>query len=458
MSYTYLQGPGAESSAECFSDIEPFVRSKLNLTAEKSCCNGSETESFRGFLSGTTCELLTASPGGESSMSSAGDSRVRTSAQPGKAQASTANDPGCGAKWPESLAKYDRESRSWKTRQCLLLGGLEEFSETFPRWGSMHGGELFRQPTPVLRTCGKGSGFWPTPNTIGYRSDGELQILARAGLSDQEFRAMTHRAAESKRRRAVGNVSRSQETATTTDTVLFADLNMPKSANALGRQWTDTNTANETESCSPVQFPTPKSRDWKGATNREKGFETVANLDRGDGKPIGGSLNPTWVEWLMNWPIKWSSNDALNAENYQRWQKASTAIVQGSDGVRILWWDRDPSETPQRPRHVEQHAGEHLDALQQMPRQDACGTAVERAHETADMRELREAVHVQACQGNDMQPGVREQGGMVIAEIVPRVTQKTSNRVDRLKAIGNGQVPAVAALAWRILNKNTLEQ
>jgi hypothetical protein len=25
-------------------------------------------------------------------------------------------------------------------------------------------------------------------------------------------------------------------------------------------------------------------------------------------------------------------------------------------------------------------------------------------------------------------------------------------RVDRLKAIGNGQVPAVAALAWNILN------
>jgi len=26
-------------------------------------------------------------------------------------------------------------------------------------------------------------------------------------------------------------------------------------------------------------------------------------------------------------------------------------------------------------------------------------------------------------------------------------------RVDRLKAIGNGQVPVVAALAWRILNE-----
>jgi hypothetical protein len=27
-----------------------------------------------------------------------------------------------------------------------------------------------------------------------------------------------------------------------------------------------------------------------------------------------------------------------------------------------------------------------------------------------------------------------------------------ANRVDRLKAIGNGQVPAVVAAAWRILN------
>jgi hypothetical protein len=27
-----------------------------------------------------------------------------------------------------------------------------------------------------------------------------------------------------------------------------------------------------------------------------------------------------------------------------------------------------------------------------------------------------------------------------------------AGRVDRLKAIGNGQVPAVAATAWRLLN------
>ncbi len=34
---------------------------------------------------------------------------------------------------------------------------------------------------------------------------------------------------------------------------------------------------------------------------------------------------------------------------------------------------------------------------------------------------------------------------------VGRVADGVANRVDRLKAVGNGQVPAVAALAWRIL-------
>jgi DNA (cytosine-5)-methyltransferase 1 len=38
---------------------------------------------------------------------------------------------------------------------------------------------------------------------------------------------------------------------------------------------------------------------------------------------------------------------------------------------------------------------------------------------------------------------------------VGRVAHGVAARVDRLKAIGNGQVPAVAALAWRILNNGT---
>ena len=34
---------------------------------------------------------------------------------------------------------------------------------------------------------------------------------------------------------------------------------------------------------------------------------------------------------------------------------------------------------------------------------------------------------------------------------VPRVSRDVANRVDRLRGLGNGQVPAVAALAWETL-------
>jgi hypothetical protein len=45
-------------------------------------------------------------------------------------------------------------------------------------------------------------------------------------------------------------------------------------------------------------WPTPRSRDWKGKTQR-------GDHAPQDGLPnaVGGSLNPTWVEWLMGYPF-----------------------------------------------------------------------------------------------------------------------------------------------------------
>jgi len=48
-------------------------------------------------------------------------------------------------------------------------------------------------------------------------------------------------------------------------------------------------------------WPTPQARDWKGSSGRsykgqEKDLPTAVR-----NKP-GGSLNPTWVEWLMGYP------------------------------------------------------------------------------------------------------------------------------------------------------------
>ena len=43
--------------------------------------------------------------------------------------------------------------------------------------------------------------------------------------------------------------------------------------------------------------------------------DALPNLDRGDGRPIGGKLNPDWVEWLMGFPIGWTDCGASETQS-----------------------------------------------------------------------------------------------------------------------------------------------
>ena len=94
-------------------------------------------------------------------------SLARTSAVPERAQASPANDPECGSTWRGSLARYDRDTCLWRTAQYSLHGGLELFSETWPRWGTMRNGECSEQTPPEVSTNANVSGLLPTvPATL----------------------------------------------------------------------------------------------------------------------------------------------------------------------------------------------------------------------------------------------------------------------------------------------------
>jgi hypothetical protein len=168
---------------------------------------------------------------------------------------------------------------------------------------------------------------------------------------------------------------------------------------------------------------------------------------------IGGALNPDWVEWLMNWPITWSGLNAVNRKEFQRWKEASAAALQESGQLRAMWWDRDPSQAPSGQRPDEQQEQELGGSLQQMPRITARQPEVEGSHKGSDLPLLLDSLHLQAGQGEDVQQGVREQAGLDEAQIVPRVAPGVAARVDRLKAIGNGQVPKCAAQAWRMLTR-----
>jgi len=88
-------------------------------------------------------------------------------------------------------------------------------------------------------------------------------------------------------------------------------------------------------------------------------------------------------------------------------------------GVRI---QAGIASSPHRPGHQEQPAGEYPDAMQTLSRLLAY----------------------------DGEAAWKDQSW---ENAVPRVATGVASRVDRLKAIGNGQVPAVAALAWKLLKE-----
>lgn len=179
MSYTYLDdncenstsspGLGEESSAESFADIPASALSKLNLTHEKFCYNASEMESCHVSPFGTMCEHSTANHGEGRLISCAEASRAKTSARQEKERVSKVQEAECGWKWHESFVKYHPDSSSWKTRQCSLLAGLDEFSETWPKWGMMQDGECWEQTPQGPVIIAPESGYVPTPCASDYK-------------------------------------------------------------------------------------------------------------------------------------------------------------------------------------------------------------------------------------------------------------------------------------------------
>jgi len=103
---------------------------------------------------------------------------------PVKVRGSEGRNLDYGARWPESFAKFDQISFSWRIAQCSLTGGLEEYSETWPRSGSMRNGMCFQRVNAVRHTHGRGCSFWPTPRASDGDGQGCLGRMNAKNLRD----------------------------------------------------------------------------------------------------------------------------------------------------------------------------------------------------------------------------------------------------------------------------------
>jgi len=275
MSYIFLPEQGEESSAECFSDIQQSVLSRLTDTVGKSFCNDNGTESCRDSQYGTMCEHSTVNRGKGLPTSCAADSPAKTYQLQEKVKEFKANEADCGASFPASLARYDRVSRSWKTPPCSHPADSDVYSATWPKWGTMRRGVCSARTTLAHRTAEKEFGFlgmmWPTPRASGQ--EGYETRKKRQGHT----KAMSYLGAR----------------------VEYIEKR---------KTW-----------------PTPCATSW-GST----GHRQILDRQLSDGtitaddkrKMVagnGGQLNPSWVEWLMGWPIGWTDCAPLETDKFRMW-------------------------------------------------------------------------------------------------------------------------------------------
>lgn len=78
---------------------------------------------------------------------------------------------------------------------------------------------------------------------------------------------------------------------------------------------------------SGLHWPTPSASDHKGAGKNGKPrdrLDYAVEMGKTKSKTyaapaVGGRLSPTWVEWLMGWPLGWTDLKPLVMDKYQQW-------------------------------------------------------------------------------------------------------------------------------------------
>ena len=170
-----------ESSEECYAVTEPYAPSSLKNTQEKSCCNGSETESCQSFQSGTMCEHSTANLGAEKSMSSAEGFPARTLVLETPKQSDLLD---CvadyGANKRELLARYCPITHGLKTVQGLPFLEDAELLLILPKWGMTVNGELWEVVTAENLLSAKEYGYLPAIVASDGKHHGKEKWIANS--------------------------------------------------------------------------------------------------------------------------------------------------------------------------------------------------------------------------------------------------------------------------------------
>ncbi len=189
-------------------------------------------------------------------------SPVRTSVPRDMASALAASAAACGKSTPDLLANYDPVTSSWRTSQLCLVEGSMSFSGIWPRSGLMQSGTAYQLPPLARITDATESGLWHTPRAIYGEHPGMTSLTHLTGQA--------------------------------------------------------------------IMWPTPNAGDYKAGMSNAPGRQQ-SSLPRSVGIVEGvssgrrGGLNPTWVEWLMGFPMGWTALKDSATPSSRKSRKSSDA-------------------------------------------------------------------------------------------------------------------------------------
>lgn len=231
------------------------------------------------------------------------DSLARISASPAMVKASKEIKAGCGPRSSGLLMYYDPKSSSLKTAQQSLIEDSTECYQTLPRWGTMQNGSVYPLAQSVQITGGTGGGAWQTPvadDAVNrakgkVNSRGELKLSAQVMVPTPDCQG--HR--DGTKLRKDNNLSEGGRHGVslhhyvamwptpTSSMMTVGDLEQARYSGSDPRRpsYQDAN-----------KWPTPTARKRLGPSQERRNEPGLAVA-------VGGTLNPMWVEWVMNWPI-----------------------------------------------------------------------------------------------------------------------------------------------------------
>ncbi len=211
-------------------------------------------------------------------------SRASHSALPENKPAQTTSEI-CGPPLSTASARYDPDSRSWRTFQDSLIPGISAQSwETWPKAGMTLDGVFYRRQSWERRISEIGYGLLPTPTMHDSTRRTQFNpVITRNGTIRHKNKA--------------GGQSRAS---------LSQIVNM----------WPTPNLRTAV-----TMYPTPSATDatkWSNQTAKER-KEKGQSVRLPHALKAGGQLNPDWTAWLMGWPIGWEDLKPLAMDKFRLW-------------------------------------------------------------------------------------------------------------------------------------------